>query len=150
MKKEKKSILFLVLILVVTIVLILFVFYLIKNNKKDEALESKNIVEIETLSDGTSVNKRENFEKVKTFGNYEISNMVFTSNNNVTTIIADIKNTSSDKLDEKIVTLKLLDNQNREIVSLSGIIKSLEANERTTLNIKSTLNYINAYDYEIK
>lgn len=147
-EKERKIISVGLILLAIAIIIIMAVSILGKKSGADNN-NATNSQEIQVLTDGTSVNKRINFEKTKRFGDYEISNIAFTSNNNITTITADIKNISQVKIEEKIITLRLFDNQKGDITSLTGMVKTLEPNESTQLKITATLNYIDAYDYLI-
>lgn len=149
-QKRFRKIIFASLMLIVICIITLVSLNLNENIKATDNLENiedTNLNEIEVLEDGTKVNRGANFEKTKKFGDYEISNIIFTSNNNITTITADVKNVTKVKVEEKIITLKLLDKQNKDIANLSGIVKILEPNEITKLKITATLNYIEAYDY---
>ena len=48
-----------------------------------------------------------------------------------------------------LLNIKLLDEQENEIITIGGIISPMQVGETTQLNAGMTMDYANAYDVEI-
>lgn len=159
--KEKKVILILVVITI--IIAILVKVKNASNEKLAEELASKDdvvstedtdkLVEdefIDVASDGTRVNTSSKLAETKKVGDYEVSNIQLTELNGQSTLLADVKNTGSDKKDVTLIDITLLDKEGEEISTIGGIVGDIEPGETTQLNASVTTNVANAYDFTIK
>lgn len=151
MKKNEKR-LILILIAILAIVLIIGLF--IKKNKNEEnEVQNQNTVTdekfVQVLEDGTKLNKSSKFNETKNIDGIEISNIQFTYKDGQTVLLADVTNNSGKAIDMTLVNIKLLDEQENEIITIGGIISPMQVGETTQLNAGMTMDYANAYDVEI-
>lgn len=151
MKKNEKR-LILILIAILAIVLIIGLF--IKKNKNEEnEVQNQNTVTdekfVQVLEDGTKLNKSSKFNETKNIDGIEISNIQFTYKDGQTVLLADVTNNSGKAIDMTLLNIKLLDEQENEIITIGGIISPMQVGETTQLNAGMTMDYANAYDFEI-
>lgn len=59
-------------------------------------------------------------------------------------------NTSQVTTDRKIVLIKLIDKDGKELIQLHGSIIALEPNESAQLNVGVTADFSDAFDFEIE
>ena len=151
MKKNEKR-LILILIAILAIVLIIGLF--IKKNKNEEnEIQNQNTVTdekfVQVLEDGTKLNKSSKFNETKNIDGIEISNTQFTYKDGQTVLLANATNNTGKAVDITLLDIKLLDEQGNEIVTVGGIVQPLEAGAKTQFNTSMTLDYANAYDFEV-
>lgn len=159
-KNEFKVILTIFLIMVLILVLVIVT----KNRKnKNEQNDTQNIkteqnVEntqnkkeeyVEVKKDGTKVNTSNKLKQEKTVDGLTVSNITITEKDNETTLRATVKNSSNTVKGDYTVKLKIKDNQGNIIKEITGYINTVKANEQTTLSIKTSYDFANAYDFEI-
>lgn len=149
-KNEKKMILVLLIILVIAII----IFAVNKNKKGDNnenTLEENNAVEefVQVLEDGTKLNTSTKLNETKEVNGLKFENIQFTEQNGQSVLLADVTNNSGKATDLTLVDVILLDKNGDEIVTLGGIISPLQPGAKTQFNTSMTLDYANAYDFEI-
>lgn len=145
------------LIIIGLIILILVIIFIVKITNKEDKIKEENTTDdfagneyIDVKEDGTRVNKSEKFSTTKEIEGLKISNIELTEKENVTQILADIKNTTDKDVEGFYVSINFLDKNGESIVSLGGYIPTVEANGTATLNTNSTGDFANAYDYTIE
>ena len=154
MKKNEKII---VLILLVVLVIAIIVFTVNKNKKEENNNENvnteteNNVTEefVQVLEDGTKLNTSTKLNETKQVGIYKFENIQVTEKDGQSLILADVTNTSKNETDAKIVDIKLLDKDGKEIVTIGGIISPLKSGETKQFNSSMSLDYANIYDFEI-
>lgn len=104
-------------------------------NTTNTANEEKYTTE---LNDGTKLNNSEELQNVKTYKDLEISDIQVTSKNNVTVIIAQVKNNGTTDFEPEIVKLTLLGENNEEIDVTYPVMPSVEAGG--TAQLESTIS----------
>lgn len=153
MKKSKKTII--ILIVIVLIIIGILTFVLIQNKSKEENAENNtgenttNEQYVQVLEDGTKLNNSSKLSEAKKVGDLSFENIQLTSQGGQTVLLADVTNTGKKATDTVLVDVKLLDEEGNEIVTVGGIVQPLEAGEKTQFNTSMTLDYANAYDFEI-
>jgi len=155
----------LMIILGVAIVLLLLIIIgvKVKNNNNNEVDQNtvgqqtqnnvtNEIVEefVQVQEDGSKVNTSEELTKTKKVDGLEISNIRIVENNNVTQVTADIKNPTNGTLGDFPVDIKVLDKEGKEIATIGGFIDRVAPGETAELNASATVDFANAYDFEIK
>ena len=65
----------------------------------------------------------------------------------MTTLLADVKNNSGAKTPVKQIEITLVREDGSEIAKITGIINELEVGATTQLNISTTSDYVEAYDF---
>lgn len=149
-KKEKRLILVLIAILVIVLIIGLFIK---KNKNKENEIQNQNTATdekfVQVLEDGTKLNKSSKFNETKNIDGIEISNIQFTYKDGQTVLLADVINNSGKAVDMTLLNIKLLDEQENEIITIGGIISPMQVGETTQLNAGMTMDYANAYDVEI-
>ena len=123
-----------------------------KGETETEAGEenSKYPTYVTEIEDGVKLNQSTKLTDERQFGNYTISNLQLTEKSGMTTLLANVKNNSSDKTELKIVEITLLDEKGESLITLTGIIEPLEPGGTSQLNTAVTSGYVQAYDYTIK
>ena len=153
--KEKKMIFILLVILVIAIVI-----FAVTKNKSTEKNEStvventvaqNNIVEefVQVLDDGTKLNTSTKLNQAKVVNGFKFENIQFTEKNGQSVLLADVTNNTEKATDMTLVDVILLDKNGKEIVTLGGVISSLQPGEKKQFNTNMTIDYANAYDLKI-
>ena len=150
-KKEKRLILILIAILVVVLIIGLFIK---KNRNEENGVQSQQNTAtdekfVQVLEDGTKLNKSSKLNETKNVEGIEISNIQFTYKDGQTVLLADVTNNSGKAIDMTLLNIKLLDEQENEIITIGGIISPMQVGETTQVNASMTMDYANAYDVEI-
>ena len=155
--KAKKLMIVLFTIIVLLIVIIVAV-NLSKNKGNEENTQTpeigvveENKVEefVEVQEDGSKVNTSEELKKTKTISGLEISNIRLVENNNVSQVVADIKNPTNKTLGDFPVDIIVKDKEGKEITTIGAYIDKVNPGETAELNASATSDFANAYDFEI-
>lgn len=148
MKNNKVFIVFIGIIAFIVIVLILTNM----NNKTTEEVPNNttNDSYYEVQSDGTKVNTSEEFNSNKKYKDLEITNIHFSEKDGKTQLLADVKNTGTEKHESEIVKITILDANNETIVEINPIIGDIEAGETIELIANVTADVVNAKDFKIE
>ena len=104
---------------------------------------------VQELSDGSKLNKSEELQKTKKVNGLEISNIQLRETGGITTLLADVKNNTNHEIQERNITIEVLDKQGNVITSLNGTIDTVGAGEKVKLNVAVTADVANAYDFRI-
>ena len=143
-----------ILISIGIILLILITIIILKSPKNQDqthiATENNQEILVQTLEDGTKLNTSTKISETKKVGNLEISNSQITNKNGKTTLLADVKNTGNTTIKMIQLEIILLDNEQKEIQNLNGIIGTIKPGETTQLNVETTEDYSEIYDYIVK
>ncbi len=153
-KSEKRLILILI---VITIILTAIYFVVINKGKTEELDGNNNNSQIQDqgkenfsiLEDGTKLNISKKIKETKKIDGLEFSDMEITEKDNVTVILANVRNTTKDIKKDYIVDIKVLDKKGNEITSLSGYIGEIKSNETISFKTSATFDFANAYDIVI-
>ena len=146
--KSNEKILIIGLLVVLVIVILISI---IVNKNKDE-IEKNNIIDeefVEILDDGTKLNTSNRLKEAKMIDGMEITDFQLTESNNVTLLLGTITNKSDEVKGDYPVSIKILDKQGNEIITVGGYIGELQPGQSTQLNCSATFDYANAYDFEI-
>lgn len=158
MKVNKNKILAICIILLIIVILaiIIVVNKLEKAKEKnvlvsdDGTTENQNVEEfVNNLENGGKINTSSKLNENREFEGLKIENIQLTYQNSQTQLLANVKNDTSTESELMMVEITLYDKDGNKIVSLDGIISPLKPGESTQLNIGSSLDYANAYDFEI-
>ena len=96
-----------------------------------------------------SINKSEELQKTKKVNGLEISNIQLRETGGITTLLADVKNTTGAETEDKTVKVEILDKQGNVITRLLGPIDSIPSGGTVKLNVAVTADVANAYDFRI-
>ena len=118
-------------------------------SSQQTAQTTKNEEYAVTFDDGSKMNTSNKLNEKKKLGDLEIGNISLTYKNNKSVVLADVKNTSNNTVEKQLVTLTLFDKNGAEIINLDGIIPKLEAGKTTQLNIGTSKDIANAYNFSI-
>ena len=153
-KSEKRMILILILILVIVIVA-----WIVIRNRNNETTRigtgqtmqngtSENSY-ADVLEDGSKVNVSSKLKQDKEIEGLKITNIEVTEVENVTTLVATVKNETSEKKGGYPVNIKVLDDKGNEIITVGGYISEVEAGGEQKLDVTATFDFSSAYDIEI-
>ena len=139
--------------LVVTIIGIILITTLSQNSKKTKEEElnqnqsSSQESYVEEIEDGIKINKSTKLNEAKEIDGLQISNIQLTTEGGMTTLLADVTNNSGAKTPVKQIEITLVREDGSEIAKITGIINELEVGATTQLNISTTSDYVEAYDF---
>ena len=140
--------------LVVTIIIgIILITTLSQNSKKTKEEElnqnqsSSQESYVEEIEDGIKINKSTKLNEAKEIDGLQISNIQLTTEGGMTTLLADVTNNSGAKTPVKQIEITLVREDGSEIAKITGIINELEVGATTQLNISTTSDYVEAYDF---
>ncbi len=151
MRKSEKT---LILILIIITIIVTAIYFVLKNKNKTEEIEENNSNQIQDqneenislLEDGTKLNISKRMKETKRVEGLEFSDIEITEKDNVTVILANVKNTTNETKKDYIVEIKVLDKNNNEITSLSGYIGEVKPNETIAFKTSATFDFADAYD----
>jgi len=158
-EKQEKGITAIALV-VITLIAIMLIIIMVNTFRKKEpenvgpvqgeeqGIEQEEYVQI--LQDGSKLNKSEELLKEKKLDELEISNIQLKETGGITTLLADVKNNTNHEIQERDVTIEVLDKQGNVITRLNGVIDTVGAGEKVQLNMSVTGDVANAYDFRIK
>mgnify|MGYP005757033751 CR=1 FL=1 len=156
--KEKKIIFTIVAILVIILIIVLIVKAFsgtetnanVTNtggNNIDVQNEEQYVTELEN---GTKLNNSADLSTTKTFGQLEISNIQFTSQNGDSVLLADVKNNGSTVHEAEIVKITVLGENNEVLAELEPVLPTIQPGETAQLNAIATADIVNAKDFTIE
>ena len=153
--KELMIVLFIIIVLLIVIIVAVNV-NKNKGNEENTQTPAIGVVEenkveefVEVQEDGSKVNTSEELKKTKTIDGLEISNIRLVENNNVSQIVADIKNPTNKTLGDFPVDIIVKDKEGKEITTIGAYIDKVNPGETVELNASATSDFANAYDFEI-
>lgn len=94
--------------------------------------------------------KAKSLQKEKSFKNYHISNFKLIKGQERNKILLDIKNNSSEDLEETEIAIKLLDKNQNEIDTITIITPSMKANSSLVITGFTKVEVENIFDYIIE
>ena len=125
----------------------------IDNEEDDDsvitAVEEEDKEFVSKQDDGSQLNTSNKLKEERKLDGLEISNITLRENGGITTLLADVKNTTGAATPQKNVKVTLLDKEGNNIIDLSGIIDAMESGETVKLNVSVTSDLSNAYDFTI-
>lgn len=156
-KKEKILISFLIII----ILSILVVAGIKQINKKDEEKEESNTIEynqedeikeeyVEILQDGSKLNISDKLKENKKIDSLVLKDIGLSYKDGVTTLLANVKNTSKEISKQKEVEITLLNNKGEKLYILRGVIEEIGPGEIKQLNTSITADFANTYNFTIE
>ena len=152
-KKVKKIIAAIMIIIVIAMVITIMLRF--RNRKSTENIRTveEQIIPkeefVDKLEDGTRINSSDKLHETKTFDGLEISDFQLTEKDNMTVLLGKITNNANTKKGGYAVDITVLDKDRNEMTTVVAYIKELQPGESTTLNVSSTFDYANAYDFTI-
>ena len=161
--KQEKGITAIALVVIALIAIILIIIMVNTFRKKEpenvgpvqgeeqgieQEIEQEEYVQI--LQDGSKLNKSEELLKEKKLDELEITNIQLKETGGITTLLADVKNNTNHEIQERDVTIEVLDKYGNVITRLNGTIDTVGAGEKVQLNMSVTGDVANAYDFRIK
>ena len=151
MKDSEKK---MIIILIIVAVLIIGGILLLTRNRRNEepagGNETNEPVEefVQVLDDGTKLNTSEELHKTKMLDGLEISDLQLTERGNETVLLGTVRNTT-DAVQTSVFNITLIDKTGSEITTLQAYIEGLQPGASTELNVSTTLDYANAYDFRV-
>ena len=153
MKKKEKM-----LILVLLIILAIVVTIAVRRNKVSEQevmAETESgadeVVEefVQVLEDGTKLNTSDELNAEKNVDGLRFENIQLTNRGGQSVLLADVTNTTEAATDVTLVDVIISDKEGNELGTIGGIIAPLEPGESTQFNSSTTIDYANAYNFEV-
>ena len=155
---KAKELMIVLLIIIVLLIVIIVAVNVNKNKGNEENTQTpaigvveENKVEefVEVQEDGSKVNTSEELKKTKTIEGLEISNIRLVENNNVSQVVAEVKNPTNEILGDFPVDIIVKDKEGKEITTIGAYIDKVNPGETVELNASATSDFANAYDFEI-
>ena len=151
-KEEKRRIALLLVLLLIVVIVKVRMGKGGENSDTDISVGTPDKVKeefVEVLEDGTKLNKSEQLSQAKTVGALEFNNIQLTNQNGQTLLLADVKNTSSEATKMQLVDVVILDKNGGQLGTVVGVVAPLEAGQSIQFNTSMTMDYANAYDFQI-
>lgn len=151
-KQEKRRIVVLLLLLLIVVIVKVRMGKGGENNDVNNHLPVEDKVKeefVEVLEDGTKLNKSEQLSRAKTVGALEFNNIQLTNQNGQTLLLADVKNTGEAATNMQLVDVIILDKNGGQLGTVVGVVAPLEAGQSMQFNTSMTMDYANAYDFQI-
>lgn len=145
MKKRGKIIF---LSLIICILLGILGFVLLNNNNKSNNDLNEEYVKVD--KNGIKVNTSNKIKDEKQVDGLIIKDIKIQTKNKETILVATVKNPTNEKKGDYSVTIKIKDEEGNIIKEIGGYINTTYAKEETTLRIKTSYDFANAYDLEIE
>ena len=118
-----------------------------ENSENEFVLYNSSIADyVKKSEDGTKINISPKINQDMKLNELDIKNIQLTCKNGITTLLADVSNNTNKDSEIKNINIKLLDENNKEIRTVSGYIPALKIGETTKLNVSMSSNLIIAYD----
>lgn len=133
--------------LVIVIIAIIAVIAIIVKLASPKQQEEKQTY-ADKQENGTVVNTSKKLSETKTYNGLEFTNIKFSHTESVTSLNAEVKNTTSNTTPAQLVDINVLDKNGNIMTSFVGEINKLEPGETTTIDSGIAANYVNAYDIE--
>ena len=147
MKSDRKKVIVFVIIIAL---IIIGIFLFLKNNDTTENIEEPEVL-VQTLEDGTKLNTSSKLKETKKIESVEISNSQLTNKDGKTTLLADVKNVGNTKIEMLELEIVFVDRNNKQVGTiLNGLLGTIENGETVQLNVSSTNDYSEAYDYLVR
>ena len=147
---KKRMRLFITLGVAVIIVVVIAVAIVMINRDRKDGDDSNNAEEnVRVLEDGTRVNESERIRETRVVEGLEISEIEITERDNLTQLLAVVTNPTDETLGNFAISIRVLDREGNEIITIGGFIGEVEPGGTTQLNASATFDYVNAYNIEI-
>lgn len=152
-KLNVKRIVILILIVLIAVVSLGLAF---KQDDDREAKEKEQQALVEanknyqTLEDGTQVNISQKAMEDKSIDSLIVTNTQITRKNGITTIVADVKNNSTETQGGFSVNLIFMEKDGDKITQLVGYIEKLSPGATAELLVSGSYDFVDAYDYKIE
>lgn len=151
--EEKRTIM---IIIIIGIIIIGGILLLKKTNQKEATKQEENTVlaqtekYVEVLTDGTKLNTSNKLNQTKKLDGMEISQMQLTYKNGSSIILATVTNTTNQNIPLTPIILTLYNDKNEVIETVNGLISPMKPRESVQLNMGTSVDYANAYDFKIE
>ena len=142
---RKKVIILFIICIIIAIISIIFIS---NKNQKQENQNNENVYYIE-LQDGTKQNVSPKISEKKTFENLDIVNASIVYSDNICKMKLNVENNSDIKSDDMIIKINIFDSNNDIMITLTGFVAEIDSGKSIEVNLDSSFDYSNAYDYEI-
>lgn len=142
---RKKVIILFIICIIIAIISIIFIS---NKNQKQENPNNENVYYIE-LQDGTKQNVSPKISEKKTFENLDIVNASIVYSDNICKMKLNVENNSDIKSDDMIIKINIFDSNNDIMITLTGFVAEIDSGKSIEVNLDSSFDYSNAYDYEI-
>lgn len=149
--KSKKMVITVCVVVIVAVICVI-VYSVRDSHKLENTLNvTTNTTDgyVEEIENGIKLNTSSKLNEAKEVGSYKISNIQLTTQNGITTLLADVTNMSTATTELNTVEITLLDEGGNALTSFKGVVDSLEPSATTKLNASTTSDYILAYDFEV-
>lgn len=159
-KAGRKKIVLTIIIAIVAILIITLIIRAVKNSLKEDEPVSEESSELTLLdtnleeyvketTSGIKINVSTALNQNKKVDGLDVTNIQLTSQNGVTTLLADVTNNTAESTSLKNVIITFLNEDGDELISVDGIIMGLEVGKSTKLNVSLSSNYVSAYDFTV-
>ena len=151
---NKREILIVIAIIVLVIITVVALVSNGVNNSNNKSNVTSNLDKyekyVQPLEDGSKINVSNKLLETKEYEGLEISNTSLEWKNGVTILLADVINKGSTTKEQQKIYVVLEDKDKNEITRLSGIIDKVEPGKKVQINITTTKDVANAYDFRIE
>ena len=123
-----------------------------QTNINEQKQEQTQIIEefVQIQEDGTKVNTSNKLKEVKEIDGLRVRNISLETKANETILTARVENPSNETKGDYGIEIIAKDKDGNELKTINGYMNSIEAQGTSTLKIKTSFDFANTYDIELK
>lgn len=99
---------------------------------------------------GLKTNTSSKLKEDKTYGTYKFTNIRLQTDANGSVLLADVTTTASEKQEGKDITIKFVNQNGEEIITIGAYIGQIKPGETKTFRTETTTDITNVYDFIIE
>lgn len=134
-----------IIICILIIVVIVGIIINIKNRSLKKIVEEFDIV----YEDGVKINTSEELAKTKVVDNLELTNIILSYTDGISTLLGNLTNKGAKKTEETSLNIEMLDKEENVIAQITTTVRALEPRETAQLNANINADIAGAYNFRI-
>ena len=134
-----------IIICILIIVVIVGIIINIKNRSLKKIVEEFDIV----YEDGVKINTSEELAKTKVVDNLELTNIILSYTDGISTLLGNLTNKGAKKTEETSLNIEMLDKEENVIAQITTTVRALNPGETAQLNANINADIAGAYNFRI-
>ena len=134
-----------IIICILIIVVIVGIIINIKNRSLKKIVEEFDII----YEDGVKINTSEELAKTKVVDNLELTNIILSYTDGISTLLGNLTNKGAKKTEETSLNIEMLDKEENVIAQITTTVRALNPGETAQLNANINADIAGAYNFRI-
>ena len=134
-----------IIICILIIVVIAGIIINIKNRSLKKIVEEFDII----YEDGVKINTSEELAKTKVVDNLELTNIILSYTDGISTLLGNLTNKGAKKTEETSLNIEMLDKEENVIAQITTTVRALNPGETAQLNANINADIAGAYNFRI-